>query len=296
MELIVPQPCNTPLASIHSYEPWPPSEYRGLPPSLLAMKPWKSLRSMHCEEETTSQRSYTYPSSYIVSDQSGVPQRSHTYPPRSSNIVPYPALPQIPVAYGPAPYIVPNLTDRSSGPNQRRASNMYEGEYFSRLTNPVPAPEYSSPEYSSVRHLEMDSRPSSPLSVSSGVDKIIRCDECDTEFQGEYRRGNYNRHRRLYHGPQSGYPCLDSSCPKVFRRQDSRLKHHRRHHPSLGNQTPVIRRGPQGIDEGDPSPEDPVPEETHQSGMKRLLLPDSTSAELGQDRHELEIMQASWYG
>jgi hypothetical protein len=79
--------------------------------------------------------------------------------------------------------------------------------------------------------------------ASPGVPEVMRCHECDTEFQGEYRRGNLNRHRRVYHGSQSGYPCHDPNCRRVFRRQDSRLKHHRRHHPHLGEHAPVFRRG-----------------------------------------------------
>lgn len=76
---------------------------------------------------------------------------------------------------------------------------------------------------------------------SLSVPELLHCDECDAEFRGDYRRGNLNRHRRLYHGSQGGYPCHDQACPRVFRRQDSRLKHHRRHHPYLGEQAPASR-------------------------------------------------------
>jgi hypothetical protein len=91
------------------------------------------------------------------------------------------------------------------------------------------------------------SEASSPFSVtSSSVPEVLRCGDCDTEFRGEYRQGNLNRHHRLYHG---SYPCLDSICPRIFRRQEFRLKHHRRHHPSLIEQAPVSRRGPSlGLD------------------------------------------------
>jgi hypothetical protein len=99
-------------------------------------------------------------------------------------------------------------------------------------------------DYLSARQTSVapDSEASVPSSPSWDV---IHCNQCDAEFQGEYRIDNYNRHRRLYHGRQGGtlrYHCHDPSCSHVFRRQDSLLKHHRQHHPHLGETTAVLRR------------------------------------------------------
>jgi hypothetical protein len=75
--------------------------------------------------------------------------------------------------------------------------------------------------------------------------EVLCCHDhgCNAEFRGCYRKGNLNRHRRLYHQASGAkiYCCGDTSCNKTFRRQDARLKHHRRHHPQLGAEEAVLR-------------------------------------------------------
>lgn len=74
---------------------------------------------------------------------------------------------------------------------------------------------------------------------------VLCCSEpsCEATFHGHHRRGSFNRHRRLYHQPEGSktYPCEHSSCGRTFKRQDARLKHHRGHHPELGEPEPVPR-------------------------------------------------------
>jgi hypothetical protein len=113
-------------------------------------------------------------------------------------------------------------------------------------------PAWQSSEYDPDQYLsaqseeqqrEISSAASSPMFTTSvSALEVIRCDECNQEFHGTYRRGNMNRHRRQKHQTQSSYPCADPNCPRVFGRQDARLKHQRRHHPELGNQAPISRR------------------------------------------------------
>ncbi|KAH8731164.1 hypothetical protein GQ44DRAFT_767718 [Phaeosphaeriaceae sp. PMI808] len=85
---------------------------------------------------------------------------------------------------------------------------------------------------------------SSP-SLSRSTDDILLCSEvgCNKEFSGPHRTGSLNRHKRNRHrvdGPRS-YPCLDTSCSHIFKRQDSRLKHLRKCHPNRGIQAAVPR-------------------------------------------------------
>jgi uncharacterized Zn-finger protein len=67
-------------------------------------------------------------------------------------------------------------------------------------------------------------------------------DDCGARFTGRYRKGNYARHRRQYHG---GHPasisCEEPDCQKSFKRKDARLKHYRKHHPQLA--VPAVPRG-----------------------------------------------------
>jgi hypothetical protein len=148
-----------------------------------------------------------------------------------------------------------------AGLNQTRESHIYEREIDYEPMDDIQVEDYLSPQDGKTFAQSSTSlsctpvlSPASVLSSASNtplsLGGVIRCSDCDTEFQGEYRRGNYNRHRRLYHSHQSGYPCLDPTCSKVFRRKDSRMKHHRRLHPSLGEQAPVSRRGPRQPDPG----------------------------------------------
>jgi hypothetical protein len=95
-------------------------------------------------------------------------------------------------------------------------------------------------------------RPSSPVStsVSSSVPDVLHCSvpDCRATFHGRYRRGNRSRHQRLsHHGAPASYPCEHTSCDRIFRRPDARLKHQRKHHPHLvSNIIPALRRQPRG--------------------------------------------------
>jgi hypothetical protein len=80
---------------------------------------------------------------------------------------------------------------------------------------------------------------SSEVSITpSGYPDVLLCpvEGCEAQFTGLYRRGNQRRHFRLIHNSVQ-YPCGVSGCYKTFKRQDARLKHHRKHHtyevPSL---------------------------------------------------------------
>jgi hypothetical protein len=105
--------------------------------------------------------------------------------------------------------------------------------------------------YLSVSLSEVASYPgmSSPMAITpSSAPEVLCCHVigCEVEFHGKYRKGNLNRHLRLYHQATGVriYHCADPFCPKEFRRQDARLKHYRRRHPHLGVEEAVLR-GPQ---------------------------------------------------
>jgi hypothetical protein len=73
--------------------------------------------------------------------------------------------------------------------------------------------------------------------------EILQCSTCEATFKGRYRKGNLTRHRRHHHGSnETVFPCEMASCTRMFKRQDARLKHYRRHHPQSG-QIPSTRRG-----------------------------------------------------
>lgn len=66
---------------------------------------------------------------------------------------------------------------------------------------------------------------------------------CNAVFSGSYRKGNLARHIRLFHRrEQAEYPCMESTCNRVFKRQDARLKHCRKHHPHIALPAPNRRR------------------------------------------------------
>lgn len=91
------------------------------------------------------------------------------------------------------------------------------------------------------------SEASSPVSAASpSMPDIIQCEICLTEFSGEYRKGNLARHVRLKHKDKHSmsYECEDEYCSRTFKRQDARLKHHRKHHPYL-DPKPIVLRGRQ---------------------------------------------------
>jgi hypothetical protein len=59
-------------------------------------------------------------------------------------------------------------------------------------------------------------------------------------FTGKYRRGSLKRHMRHKHKAVQGAEVVEKTlvceafgCSRVFKRQDSRLKHHRKIHPEL---------------------------------------------------------------
>jgi hypothetical protein len=99
-----------------------------------------------------------------------------------------------------------------------------------------------SPSFSVSSSSESDIPARTPTSSASDA---LCCSEpdCHATFHGNHRKGSFNRHRRLYHQPEGVklYPCVHPSCERVFKRQDARLKHHRRRHPELGEDEPVLR-------------------------------------------------------
>jgi hypothetical protein len=80
-------------------------------------------------------------------------------------------------------------------------------------------------------------------SLKPDTPEVLYCDEldCVTPFNGKYRKGNLARHKRLIHRRCEPYVCESDGCERSFKRQDARLKHHRRHHPLLA--APYVPRG-----------------------------------------------------
>jgi hypothetical protein len=91
--------------------------------------------------------------------------------------------------------------------------------------------------------------PSIISATSSHSPDVLLCLEegCEAMFSGKYRRGNLQRHIRLKHvHDERLYACKAASCGKIFKRQDARLKHYRKQHPSLGS-APVHSRRWRGM-------------------------------------------------
>ena len=83
------------------------------------------------------------------------------------------------------------------------------------------------------RTFQHPSNPPDTLDLST-TPGCISCRVCNTNFNGQYSKGNLARHRRLKHGGLEGkYSCEGLDCVKTFRRPDARLKHYRKHHPEL---------------------------------------------------------------
>lgn len=81
--------------------------------------------------------------------------------------------------------------------------------------------------------------PSPPLESSDP----IFCSICNTAYSGEYRKGNLARHRRQKHGDEEQlYPCEESYCSQIFKRQDARLNHYRKEHQWRAPHPPLPRR------------------------------------------------------
>ncbi|KAF2625645.1 hypothetical protein BU25DRAFT_108193 [Macroventuria anomochaeta] len=75
----------------------------------------------------------------------------------------------------------------------------------------------------------------------------IQCRVCGSEYTGNHRVRNLARHKRYKHNGAVVLLCLDRSCKKVFKREDARLKHVRKHHPELASDPvprPEQRKGP----------------------------------------------------
>jgi hypothetical protein len=64
----------------------------------------------------------------------------------------------------------------------------------------------------------------------SSVEDILKCEDCEATFSGDFRRGNMARHKRHFHG-EKAYFCHFPSCSRVFKRADARKKHVRSRHP-----------------------------------------------------------------
>jgi hypothetical protein len=98
----------------------------------------------------------------------------------------------------------------------------------------------------------------SPMTVTTPSAREVLCCHvigCEVGFHGKYRKGNLNRHLRLYHQATGVkiYHCADPFCRQEFRRQDARLKHYRRRHPHLGAEEAVLR-GPQHQEQQEQTP------------------------------------------
>jgi hypothetical protein len=76
--------------------------------------------------------------------------------------------------------------------------------------------------------------------------EIYHCDPvCGAWFTGQYRKGNFARHKRLKHGSSRlVYYCEVRDCNKFFKRSDACFKHYRIHHPGLGPSFVLSRRAP----------------------------------------------------
>jgi hypothetical protein len=64
----------------------------------------------------------------------------------------------------------------------------------------------------------------------SSVKDILKCEDCEATFSGDFRQGNMGRHKRHVHG-EKDYFCHYPSCTRVFKRADARKKHVRSRHP-----------------------------------------------------------------
>ncbi|KAH7095372.1 hypothetical protein FB567DRAFT_27986 [Paraphoma chrysanthemicola] len=98
-------------------------------------------------------------------------------------------------------------------------------------------------------HNHETSLPSSPAlssRSSTSLPEILPCsmEGCQATFHGDYRRGNQLRHIRHKHGPvERNLQCEAEGCGRLFKRQDSRLKHYRRRHPHLASRPALSRSG-----------------------------------------------------
>ncbi|KAH7414272.1 hypothetical protein DE146DRAFT_750431 [Phaeosphaeria sp. MPI-PUGE-AT-0046c] len=110
---------------------------------------------------------------------------------------------------------------------------------------------------------------------SSTMSDVWHCPnaDCGQTFTGRYARGNLNRHRRQYHQSEgmTELICEVPSCARVFRRQDSRLKHYRRRHPDLGARAAIPRGSRQHNTSGMSSTvREEVPQEAQESVLRSV--------------------------
>lgn len=119
---------------------------------------------------------------------------------------------------------------RSGSPS--KAQDMMDCEYQAadpRSDPPSKAQDIMDCEYPTVgtrSDLSFEAQPS------------IECEYpgCLQRFRGHHRFGTMHRHMRLKHrghDVERSFPCQAPGCAKSFKRQDARLKHHRRNHPEL---------------------------------------------------------------
>jgi hypothetical protein len=68
----------------------------------------------------------------------------------------------------------------------------------------------------------------------SELPAFLTCDQCSTRFTGGNRSTNFSRlKKQCKHG--KAYPCKVPECSKVYRRNDTRVKHYNKNHLERGN-------------------------------------------------------------
>jgi hypothetical protein len=141
----------------------------------------------------------------------------------------------------------PPIGISSTGPYFGQTQAQYVLAWFLRLRIPN---DHSLAEFDDdLRLPRMERRGSETLSYTSDASSAatpheVDCDVigCTVSFRGLYAKGNLARHKRHYHNGPRVYVCADELCDRVFKRQDARLKHYRKHHPILALTSPYIAR------------------------------------------------------
>lgn len=104
--------------------------------------------------------------------------------------------------------------------------------------------------YTQAPSIQPDTRqsltpPTTSMASKSPETLFCKYEFCNASFRGEYKRGSLSRHIRQKHSAhESTCPCKVPGCFKTFKRQDARVKHYRKCHPSLGIGLPVRRKPP----------------------------------------------------
>jgi hypothetical protein len=128
------------------------------------------------------------------------------------------------------PRIVPSISP---------STDMHQGLLVQPATPPLgPSSAFPTPPFSL-------SLPAPDHDSSATIPYEVRCDVegCTAYFRGLYSKGNLARHKRHNHIGPKVYVCADDLCKRVFRRQDARLKHYRKHHSELVSDSPYMPRG-----------------------------------------------------